>query len=143
VALPFPASTTINGVTSSALTVTISSVVIDANGKATIAWSDTLLGSTKNMPGTAHNPGDVVTFQPCTSCNDPNVLDVKSTSLIWAEVTYAWTPAINFAPGKWGGMGGGQKMLSSSFTLKDQIYMRPRVTTCVTRQYATKTLGSC
>ena len=81
------------------LKVTVSSVVIDANGKATIAWSDTLNGSARAV-------GSVVTL--------PTALDVASTSLIWAEVQYAYTPTIGY-------------VITGTLTLKDQMYMGPRV----------------
>src|SRR6476619_5776341 len=54
----------------SKLKVTVSEVKIDANGVATIAWSDT-----KN--GTARSVGATVTV--------PTALNVASTNLIWSE----------------------------------------------------------
>jgi Flp pilus assembly protein TadG len=87
------------------LKVTVSSVVIDANGKATIAWSDTLNGSARAV-------GSVVTL--------PTALDVASTSLIWAEVQYAYTPTIGY-------------VITGTLTLKDQMYMGPRVSNSVAR----------
>ena len=87
------------------LKVTVSSVVIDANGKATIAWSDTLNGSARAV-------GSVVTL--------PAALDVASTSLIWAEVQYAYTPVIGY-------------VITGTLTLKEQMYMGPRVSNSVAR----------
>jgi Flp pilus assembly protein TadG len=87
------------------LKVTVSSVIIDANGKATIAWSDTLNGSARAV-------GSVVTL--------PTALNVASTSLIWAEVQYAYTPAIGY-------------IITGTMTLKDQMYMGPRVSNSVAR----------
>jgi Flp pilus assembly protein TadG len=86
------------------LKVTVSSVTIDANSKATIAWSCTL-------NGTARSKGSTVTL--------PAALAVASTSLIWSEVQYAYTPTIGY-------------IVSGSLTLKDQIYMRPRLSDSVT-----------
>ena len=87
------------------LKVTISSVSIDANGKATIAWSDTL-------NGTARAVGSTVTL--------PSALNVANTSLIWSEVQYSYKPVIGY-------------VITNTLTLKDQIYMRPRLSTSVTR----------
>src|SRR5262249_9680955 len=63
------------------LKVTVSSITIDANGKATIAWSDTL-------NGTARAKGSTVTL--------PAALAVANTSLIWSEVQYSYTPTIGY-----------------------------------------------
>ena len=87
------------------LKVTVSSVVIDNQGNATIAWSDT-----KN--GTAHGKGSSVSL--------PAALKTPGTSLIWAEVQYAYKPTVGY-------------LISGTLTLKDQIYMRPRLTDAVAR----------
>jgi Flp pilus assembly protein TadG len=90
---------------SSNLKVTVSSITIDANGKATVAWSDTL-------NGTARAKGSAVTLAAA--------LTVPNTSLIWSEVQYAYTPTIGY-------------VVTGSLTLKDQIYMRPRLSDSVAR----------
>ena len=59
------------------LKIVVSSVTIDNNGVAKVAWSDT-----KN--GTARAVGSTVTL--------PAALNVANTSLIWAESQYAYTP---------------------------------------------------
>jgi Flp pilus assembly protein TadG len=87
------------------LKVVVSSVVIDANGNATIAWSDTL-------NGTARSKGATVTL--------PTALKVANTSLIWSEVQYTYKPTIGY-------------IVTGTLTLKDQIYMRPRLSDSVTR----------
>lgn len=87
------------------LKVVVSSVTIDAQGVAKITWSDT-----KN--GTAKTPGATVTL--------PAALNVANTSLIWAESQYAYTPTIGY-------------VITGTMTLKDQIYMRPRLSDSVTR----------
>jgi Flp pilus assembly protein TadG len=87
------------------LKVTVSSVLIDANGKATIAWSDTLNGSARAV-------GSVVTL--------PAALSIASTSLIWAEVQYAYTPTIGY-------------VITGTLQLKDQMFMGPRVSNSVAR----------
>ena len=87
---PFPTSN---------LKVTVSSVKIDANGKATVDWSNTL-------NGTARAKGSTVTL--------PAALNVANTSLIWSEVQYTYKPTIGY-------------VITGTLTLKDQIYMRPRL----------------
>ena len=85
------------------LKVTVSSVKVDANGNATIDWSKTLNGS-------AHAQGAAVTL--------PAALNVANTSLIWSEVQYTYRPVIGY-------------VVTGTMTLKDQIYMRPRVSDTV------------
>ena len=93
---PFPISN---------LKVTVSSVIIDANGKATVDWSDTL-------NGTARAKGSTVTL--------PTALNVANSSLIWSEVQYTYKPVVGY-------------VVSGTLTLKDQIYMRPRLSDTVAR----------
>jgi Flp pilus assembly protein TadG len=93
---PFPASN---------LKVTVSSVKIDANGKATVDWSDSL-------NGTARAKGSTVTL--------PNALNVANTSLVWSEVQYTYKPVIGY-------------VVTGTLTLKDQMYMRPRLSDSVVR----------
>lgn len=87
------------------LKITVSSVVIDAQGMATINWSDT-------RNGTARTQGQAVTL--------PAALTVPNTSLIWGEVQYTYTPVVGY-------------VITGPLTLKDQIYMRPRLSATVTR----------
>jgi Flp pilus assembly protein TadG len=84
--------------------VTVSSVKIDANGNATVEWSES-----KN--GTARAKGSGVTLLPA--------LKVPNTWLIFSEVEYAYKPTIGY-------------VLSGTLTLKDQIFMRPRMSDSVT-----------
>ena len=93
---PFPTSN---------LKVTVSSVKIDAAGKATVDWSDT-------FNGTARTKGATVTL--------PAALNVANTSLIWSEVQYTYKPVIGY-------------VVTGTLTLKDQIYMRPRLSDTVAR----------
>ena len=81
----------------------MSSVKIDSAGKATVAWSNSL-------NGTAHTTGSAVTL--------PAALNVANTSLIWSEVQYTYQPVIGY-------------VMTGTLTLKDQIYMRPRVSDMV------------
>jgi len=87
------------------LKVTVSSVKIDAQNVAKIAWSDT-----KN--GTARAVGSTVTL--------PGALNTAGTWLVWAEAEYEYTPAIGY-------------VITGSMNLTDQIYMRPRQSDCVKR----------
>ncbi len=87
------------------LQVTVSSVKIDSAGKATVDWSDSL-------NGTAHTTGAAVTL--------PAALNVANTSLIWSEVQYSYRPVIGY-------------VMTGTLTLRDQIYMRPRVSDTVAR----------
>ena len=87
------------------LKITVSSIKI-ADGKATVSWSDT-----KN--GTARAIGSTVTL--------PAALVADNGSLILSEVEYAYTPTIGY-------------VISGTLTLKDNLYMRPRQSTCVTRE---------
>jgi Flp pilus assembly protein TadG len=92
---PYPTST---------LKVTLSSVVIDQNSKATIEWSDT-------FQGTKRSKGSTVTL--------PAALNVANTSLIWGEVAYDYTPTVGY-------------VVTGTLNLTDQIYMRPRLSDKVT-----------
>lgn len=86
------------------LKVTVSQVKIDANSKATIDWS-----ATKN--GTARSKGSSVSL--------PTALVVANSCLIWSEVQYTYKPTVGY-------------VVTGTLTLKDQIYMRPRLSDCVT-----------
>jgi Flp pilus assembly protein TadG len=100
------ASTVMAPFPSGNLKVVVSSVKIDGQGNATISWSDTL-------NGTARAKGASVTL--------PAALNVPNSSLIWSEVQYNYTPVIGY-------------IVTGSMNLKDQIYMRPRMSDCVLRE---------
>jgi len=85
--------------------VVVSSVTIDSNGTATVAWSDA-------MNGSGRAKGSTVTL--------PTALAVPNTSVIWGEVEYSYKPTIGY-------------VMSGTLTLKDQIYMRPRLSDSVQR----------
>lgn len=87
------------------LKITLTCVDIDSTGKAKVKWSETL-------NGTARAVGSTVTLAAA--------LAVPSTSLIWAEVSYAYTPTIGYN-------------ITGTLNLFDQIYMRPRVSDTITR----------
>ena len=96
VSAPYPATN---------LKITVSQVQIDAQGNATISWSDA-----KNT--TAKSKGQSVTV--------PTALKVPNSYLIMGEVEYAYKPVLGY-------------VISGTLTLKDQIYMRPRQSTSVAR----------
>jgi Flp pilus assembly protein TadG len=87
------------------LKVTVSQVSIDSKGNPTITWSDTLNGA-------AYSVGQSVTV--------PAGLAVPNTSLVWSEVQYAYNPLFG-------------RVLTGTLTLKDQMYMAPRMSSTVTR----------
>lgn len=87
------------------LKVTVSSVKIDATGKATVEWSDTLNGAARAVNST-------VTL--------PSALLVPNTWLIWSEVQYSYKPTIGY-------------VVSGTLNLKDQSFMAPRLSASVAR----------
>ena len=80
-------------------------MTIDSTGKATVAWSDT-------RNGTARAKGSTITL--------PTALAVPNSSLIFSEVQFNYTPTVGY-------------VISGTLALKDQIYMRPRLSDSVTR----------
>jgi Flp pilus assembly protein TadG len=90
---------------STKLAVTVSCVKIDSSGNATVAWSDTLGGTKRGV-------GSSVTL--------PSALAVPNTSLIFTEATYDYKPTLGY-------------VITGSMALKDQMYMRPRLSDTVTR----------
>ena len=88
----------------SKLKVTVSAVTIDASAVAKIAWSCTLNGTKRAV-------GSTVTL--------PAALNVANTTLVWGEVSYAYTPTIGY-------------VVTGTLNLSDQIYMRPRLSDTVT-----------
>jgi Flp pilus assembly protein TadG len=88
------------------LGVTVTSVNIDAQGKATVAWSQTLNN------GPTHSQGDAVTLPAAA-------LAVPNTSLVWSQAQYAYAPTFGY-------------VLTQTINLHDQLYMRPRLSDSVT-----------
>ena len=97
--------TTVKQCDISKLKVTVSEVKIDANQTAKVVWSDTLNG-TKRAVG--------------SSVSLPAALKVANTNLIWGEVSYSYKPMIGY-------------VITGTLNLSDQIFMRPRLSDCVTR----------
>jgi len=96
VVAPFP---------SNQLKVTVTAVSIDANGVATVAWSDTLGGTARAVNSTV---------------SLPSALNVPNSQLIWSEVQYNYVPTIGY-------------VVTGALNLFDQIYMRPRLSDAVAR----------
>jgi Flp pilus assembly protein TadG len=82
---------------------TVSQVKIDNNGNATIDWSCA-------YQGTARTAGSSVTV--------PSQLLVNNSYLIWGEAQYTYTPPV-------------ASVVSGTMTLRDQIYMAPRLSQSV------------
>lgn len=79
---------------------TLSCLKIDSTGKVTVAWSATL-------NGTARAAGSVITI--------PAALAVPSSQLLFAEVSYDYTPTVGYT-------------ITGTLTLSDKMYMAPRIT---------------
>lgn len=87
------------------LKVVLTSIKIDANGNAKVVWSDTL-------NGTKRTAGASITLDAA--------LAVANTSLIMSEAEYAYKPTIGY-------------VVTGTLTLKDKMYMRPRLSSEVAR----------
>ena len=90
----------------SLLKIKVSSININAAGTATVGWSE-------GFQDTARPTNSTVTLP--TGLNTPN------TSIIWAEVSYAYTPPV------------GGSFTGGTLNMTDQLYIRPRLVTTVTR----------
>jgi Flp pilus assembly protein TadG len=87
---PFPASNA---------TVTLTSVLIDQSGNATVDWSATLHGTARS--------GNVTSSIPAA-------LRVANTSVLWGEATYNYKPIIGY-------------VVTGTLTMGNQIFARPRM----------------
>lgn len=90
----------------SPLKVTVSAVNIDANGNATVAWSDTLRGTARAV----NQPVPV-----------PTALRMPNSQLIWAEVGYSYDPLVGYV------------LKTGPYEFSEQLWMRPRVSDKVQR----------
>lgn len=88
------------------LKIKVTSVNVSAAGTATVGWGESL-------QDTARAPNASVTL--------PTGLNTPSTSIIWTEVSYNFTPPV------------GGAFTGGTLTLTDQFYIRPRLVTTVTR----------
>lgn len=87
------------------LKVVLTSIKIDANKAATVVWSDSLNGNKKTA-------GASITLD--------DALAVANTTLIMSEAEYAYKPTIGY-------------VVTGTLTLKDKMYMRPRLSSEVKR----------
>jgi Flp pilus assembly protein TadG len=92
--------------TTAAVQVIVSEVTTDANGNATITWSDA------NANATAHAVGSSVTL--------PTNVGAANISIIWGEVTYPYNPQFGW-------------VLTGTITMNQKIYFYPRLSTSITR----------
>lgn len=103
------ATAVINPYPAGQLSVIVSSVKIDANGNATIDWSNSTATTT---PHTLNAP---VTLPAGIAPTDANNLPVAGATVIWAEASYAYTLPV-----------GSTLLGRTSMTLSEQFYLRPR-----------------
>jgi Flp pilus assembly protein TadG len=97
------ATSVVQPYSSTLIKATVSRVDVDANSVAKVVWS-------KTLHGTAHAVNSVVTL--------PAALNTANSSLIWGEAQYTYTPTVGY-------------VITGPLTLKDQIYMRPRLSDTV------------
>lgn len=90
--------------TSDLFRIKISSIRIDANSKAWVDWSRAL----QDTPLTKGAPFNGL----------PAGVLVPNTYVVTAEVHYSYTPLLGY-------------QMTGTFDLKDQFYLRPRLTPCV------------
>lgn len=99
------ASSILTPYSTSPLKAKVTAVSIDASLNATVAW-----GSSLNT--TARSVGSTVTI--------PTGLKIANTQMIWAEVSYDFTPPVT-------------RFLTGTVTLSDQFFARPRQSTTICR----------
>ncbi len=87
------------------LQVVVSELSVNAQGQASVVWSDTL-------NGTARPVGEVVTI--------PASLAVPNTYLILGEASYSYNPTYGY-------------VVTGTLTLSDQIYVEPRQSSSIAR----------
>lgn len=100
----------------SPLTAKITEVAIDGTGRATVTCSRSWTSSSGVTAGYAQNA--VVTSSV------PAGLIVNNTTLIWAQVTYVYTPTVGY-------------VVRTAITLSDQLFARPRQSSSVDFSAAT------
>jgi Flp pilus assembly protein TadG len=100
-------STVLSPFAAGSLKMKISNVYINNDGNASIVWSAAQNGAI------ARTAGETVTL--------PEGLNAfKKTTLLWAESEFTYTPTIGY-------------VISGPIDLKDKLYLRPRLASCVTR----------
>ena len=91
--------------TTAGLNEVVSEISIDAQGNASVVWSDTL-------DGTALTVGQTVTV--------PSSLAVPNTYLVLAQVQYSYNPTYGY-------------VMTGTLTLSDQSFMSPRESASIAR----------
>lgn len=86
----------------------VTSVTIDANQNATVAWSKPYNGATVKDPGTN------------VTSSIPAALRTSAGSVIWAEAYYTYVPTI------------GKVIAPSGISMGEKIFLKPRLSTSVT-----------
>ena len=99
---------------SSPIAITISQITISNKGVATISWS-------YSQGGTPRAQGSSITL-PATA------LDVNSSYLILAEVTYTFTPMFGY-------------FHAGNINFSDNLYVTPRVSNCI--NYPPQSVSGC
>jgi Flp pilus assembly protein TadG len=94
--------------------VTLTSVLIDSSGNATVDWSVTLNGSLRsgtvtNAIPAALRPSNV------SACTSPGP---SCISVLWGEASYAYKPVVGW-------------VVTGTLNMSNQIFMRPRLSNCV------------
>jgi Flp pilus assembly protein TadG len=92
--------------------VTISEVSIDASGAATVTWSESLNGTPRAV-------GQTMTL-PSSLAGQASVAGQPKISLIFGEVSYAYTPNLGYT-------------ITGTVNLTDSYWLFPRNSICVTR----------
>jgi len=93
--------------------VTITQITISSKGVATVSWS-------YSLGGTALAKGSSVTL--------PTALVVDSTYLIFAKVSYTFTPLFGY-------------FSAGNITFSDNLYVTPRVSNCI--NYPPQSISGC
>jgi Flp pilus assembly protein TadG len=86
-------------------TVTLTSVLIDQNGNATVDWSQTVNGTTRSGNVTSSIPAALVQSS-------------KGGFVLWGEATYHYKPMIGY-------------VVTGTLTMANQIFARPRMSNTV------------
>jgi len=96
-------SQVLNPYPSSKSVVVISSITIDNSGNATVAWSQALNGSARNV-------GQSLVL--------PAALDIPNSTVLLGETSYAYTPTIEYIP-------------MAPINLYSSVYMLPRASSVI------------
>jgi Flp pilus assembly protein TadG len=94
--------------------VTLTSVLIDNSGNATVDWSSTLNGTPRSGTVTSAIPAALRPANVST-CTSPGP---SCVSVLWGEATYAYKPVIGW-------------VITGTLNMSNQIFMRPRLSNCV------------